>query len=84
MSADLRATLTRIVVEDLEADASALTDESTLAALDLDSLAIAELVIRIKEETGVDLGSEETSMGELTIPALAGLVTTALAGERSA
>lgn len=84
MTASLHATLTRIVVEDLEADADGLTDESTLAALDLDSLAIAELVIRIKEETGADLGSEETSLGELTIPALAELVTTTLDGENSA
>ncbi|MBD0707490.1 MULTISPECIES: phosphopantetheine-binding protein [unclassified Streptomyces] len=84
MTASLHATLTRIVVEDLEADADSLTDESTLAALDLDSLAIAELVIRIKEETGADLGSEETSLGELTLPALTRLVTTALDGEKSA
>ncbi|MFJ8465459.1 phosphopantetheine-binding protein [Streptomyces swartbergensis] len=84
MTASLHATLTRIVVEDLEADADGLTDESTLAALDLDSLAIAELVIRIKEETGADLGSEETSLGELTIPGLAQLVTTTLDGEKSA
>ncbi|MFD5147852.1 phosphopantetheine-binding protein [Streptomyces sp. NPDC058401] len=84
MSAALNATLTRIVVENLEADADALTDEATLAALDLDSLAIAELVLLIKEETGADLSSEETSLGELTIPALAQLVTTTLDGEKSA
>ncbi|MDJ0384275.1 phosphopantetheine-binding protein [Streptomyces sp. G-G2] len=84
MSASLHATLTRIVVEDLEADAEGLTDESTLAALDLDSLAIAELIILIKEATGADLGSEETSLGELTIPGLAQLVTTTLDDEKSA
>lgn len=84
MTAALHATLTRIVVENLEADPDGLTDESTLAALDLDSLAIAELIILIKEETGADLSSEETSIGELTIPALAQLVTTALDGEKSA
>ncbi|MDJ0460415.1 phosphopantetheine-binding protein [Streptomyces sp. H27-C3] len=84
MTAALHATLTRIVVEDLEADPKGLTDESTLATLDLDSLAIAELVILIKDETGADLSSEETSLGELTIPALAQLVTTALDGEKSA
>ncbi|KAB2591867.1 MULTISPECIES: acyl carrier protein [Streptomyces] len=84
MTAALHATLTRIVVENLEADPDVLSDESTLAALDLDSLAIAELVILIKEETGADLSSEETSIGELTIPALAQLVTTALDGEKSA
>ncbi|MCM1969091.1 acyl carrier protein [Streptomyces sp. ZAF1911] len=84
MSAALNATLTRIVVENLEADADALSDEATLAALDLDSLAIAELVLLIKEETGADLSKEETSLGELTIPALAQLVTTTLDGEKSA
>ncbi|MFC9030733.1 phosphopantetheine-binding protein [Streptomyces arboris] len=84
MTAALHATLTRIVVENLEADPDVLSDESTLAALDLDSLAIAELVILIKEETGADLSSEETSIGELTIPALAQLVTTALDGEKPA
>ncbi|HET6856169.1 MAG TPA: phosphopantetheine-binding protein [Streptomyces sp.] len=84
MTAALHATLTRIVVEDLEADPDDLTDESTLATLDLDSLAIAELVILIKDETGADLSSEETSIGELTIPALAQLVTTALDAEKSA
>lgn len=84
MSAALSATLTRIVVENLEADADALSDEATLAALDLDSLAIAELILLIKEETGADLSSEETSLGELTIPALAQLVTTTLDSEKSA
>ncbi|MET9348836.1 acyl carrier protein [Streptomyces termitum] len=84
MTAALQATLTRIVVEDLEADADAVTGGSTLAALDLDSLAIAELIVRIKEETGADLGSEETSLGDLTLPGLTALVSTALAGEPSA
>ncbi|MCZ9349764.1 phosphopantetheine-binding protein [Streptomyces mutabilis] len=84
MSEDLRAVLTRILVEDLEADNSTLTEASTIASMDLDSLAIAELVIRIKEETGADLGSEEASIGDLTVPALAGMVAAALGSEQPA
>lgn len=84
MSDNLHATITGILVEDLEVDAAQATADATLADLDLDSLAIAELVVRLKEETGADLGTEESSMGSLTVSGLADLVVAAKAGEQAA
>ncbi|MEU1013822.1 acyl carrier protein [Streptomyces sp. NPDC088810] len=84
MSEGMQATLTRILVEDLEVDADQATGDATLAELDLDSLAIAELIVRIKEETGADLGDEEASMGSLTVSGLADLVVAAQGAERAA
>jgi len=84
MSENLQATIIRILVEDLEADPEQTTGDVTLAELDLDSLAIAELVVRLKEETGADLGEDESSMGSLTVSALAGLAAAAKEGEQAA
>ncbi|MFI0192089.1 acyl carrier protein [Streptomyces sp. NPDC017082] len=84
MSEGLHAILTRILVDDLEVDADQAAGDVTLAELDLDSLAIAELVVRIKEETGTDLGDDESSMGSLTVSGLADLVATTQGSERTA
>lgn len=84
MSEGLSATLTRILVDDLEVAPDQVAGDVTLAQLDLDSLAIAELVLRIKEETGADLGEDESSMGSLTLSGLVGLVAMAQGGEQSA
>ncbi|MFD8261981.1 acyl carrier protein [Streptomyces griseoluteus] len=84
MSEDLHAILTRILVDDLEVDADQAAGDVTLTDLELDSLAIAELVVRIKEETGTDLGEDESSMGSLTVSGLADLVATAQGRERTA
>ncbi|MEU6440134.1 phosphopantetheine-binding protein [Streptomyces sp. NPDC047046] len=84
MSDDLRTTLSRIIVDDLEVEPERVAPGTALAELDLDSLAFAELVVRIKEETGVDLSAEESSMGSLTLEGVAELVETALRGEPAA
>ncbi|MHC0432447.1 acyl carrier protein [Streptomyces sp. O3] len=80
MSESLHATLSSILVDDLEADPDQVANDATLAALDLDSLAVAELIVRVKEETGVDLSDEEASMGSLTVSGLTDLV--AVQGEK--
>ncbi|MFD5456275.1 acyl carrier protein [Streptomyces olivaceus] len=84
MSENLQATIIKILVVDLEVDAEQATGDATLAELDLDSLAIAELVVRLKEEAGADLGEEESSMGSLTVSGLADLAAAARSGERAA
>ncbi|MFD4374826.1 phosphopantetheine-binding protein [Streptomyces sp. NPDC058486] len=67
MPEDLTTPLTRILVEDLGAEASHITQTSTLNSLDLDSLAVAELVLLNKEQTGADLSREEAGLGDLTL-----------------
>jgi acyl carrier protein len=84
MDGELHAILVKIISDDLEVDAAEITDEVTLADLDLDSIAMAELIVRVKEETGIDLGLEETSMGGLTVPALTKIVTAARDAEPTA
>ncbi|KKD03477.1 acyl carrier protein [Streptomyces sp. WM6386] len=71
---NLRDLVDRVLVEDLEVAPDQLTDTATLAALELDSLAITELVVVVKENTGVDLGELESTLGELTLPQLVALV----------
>ncbi|MGA4846201.1 acyl carrier protein [Streptomyces sp. G5(2025)] len=67
MSVDPKAIVYGILAEDLEVDPTEITDSALLRNLDVDSLAIAELIVRIQEEAGVDLGGEETRIAELTV-----------------
>lgn len=67
-----------ILAEDLEVDAAEITDNVLLRTLDVDSLAIAELIVRIKEETGVDLGGEEARIKDLTVGDVVNLASTGL------
>ncbi|MDO0915381.1 MULTISPECIES: phosphopantetheine-binding protein [unclassified Streptomyces] len=67
MSMDPKTVVHGILAEDLEVDPAEITDSALLRTLELDSLAIAELIVRIKEETGVDLGGEETRIADLTV-----------------
>jgi acyl carrier protein len=67
MSMDARTIVHTILAEDLEVDPGEISDAVHLRTLELDSLAVAELIVRIKEETGVDLGDEETRMADLTV-----------------
>jgi acyl carrier protein len=84
VSGEFRTILIQIISDDLEIDAAKITDDATLTDLDLDSIAIAELIVRVKEETGIDLGIDETSMGGLTVPALTEIMTAAREGEPTA
>jgi acyl carrier protein len=84
VSGEFRTILIQIISDDLEVDTEKITDEVTLADLDLDSIAMAELIVRVKEETGIDLGLEETSMGGFTVPALTDIMTAARDGEPTA
>ncbi|MFG1670731.1 acyl carrier protein [Streptomyces sp. Y7] len=67
MSIDAKTIVHTILAEDLEVDPAEIADDVNLRTLELDSLAVAELIVRIKEETGVDLGGEETRMADLTV-----------------
>ncbi|MFF3349448.1 acyl carrier protein [Streptomyces sp. NPDC002779] len=67
MSTDTKTLVHSILAEDLEVDPAEIADDVSLRTLELDSLAVAELIVRIKEETGVDLEGEETRMADLTV-----------------
>ncbi|MET9358747.1 MULTISPECIES: acyl carrier protein [Streptomyces] len=67
MSTDPKSVVHGILAEDLEVDPAEITDGASLRNLELDSLAVAELIVRIKEETGVDLSGEETRIADLTV-----------------
>jgi acyl carrier protein len=67
MSTDPKTVVHGILADDLEVDPAEITDSALLRDLELDSLAVAELIVRIKEETGVDLGGEETRIADLTV-----------------
>jgi acyl carrier protein len=75
---DARTIVHNILAEDLEVDPAEISDAVHLRTLELDSLAVAELIVRIKEETGVDLGDEETRMAELTVGAVVALAGSGL------
>lgn len=62
---------------DMNYDISELTDDMVLgpAGLDLESLAVAELAVRIEDDFGVKFSNEELpGMGNLTLEGFAALV----------
>ncbi|MDQ0404440.1 phosphopantetheine-binding protein [Streptomyces sp. NPDC048232] len=67
MSTDPKSVVHGILAEDLEVEPADITDAALLRDLELDSLAVAELIVRIKEETGVDLAGEETRIADLSV-----------------
>ncbi|MEU4147300.1 acyl carrier protein [Streptomyces parvulus] len=67
MSTDPKSVVHGILAEDLEVEQAEITDGALLRDLELDSLAVAELIVRIKEETGVDLSGEETRIADLSV-----------------
>lgn len=75
MSIDAKTIVHGILAEDLEVDPAEIADDVSLRSLELDSLAVAELIVRIKEETGVDLEGEETRLADLTVGDVVALAT---------
>ncbi|MFF9481534.1 acyl carrier protein [Streptomyces sp. NPDC014733] len=53
--------LVTVLTDKFEVDAAAIRPEVTLAALDLDSLVVAELYVVLQERWGVPLAEEDTA-----------------------
>ncbi|WP_438489739.1 acyl carrier protein [Streptomyces sp. S186] len=71
--------LVTVLTEKFEVDAEELRPDSTLTALELDSLAVVELYVTLQEHWGVPLEEDEAA-AELTLEQVARAVTTQLSG----
>ncbi|MBB1243674.1 acyl carrier protein [Streptomyces durbertensis] len=58
--------LSTVLTEKFEVPADRIDDDATLADLELDSLAVVELLVTLQEELGVPLDDSEAS-GETTV-----------------
>jgi acyl carrier protein len=70
-------TLIRLIVRHFEMDPGQLSADSNLQHLGLDSIALAELLVVIEEETGIDVPLTDEAMPvgpEVTIAAVADYV----------
>ena len=54
-----RETVTEVLVETLDIDADAITDDATLDSLGIDSLDMVELVCDIEEKLEIEFGEPE-------------------------
>ena len=52
-------TIREVLVENLDLDADAITEEATLESLGVDSLDMVELICDIEEKCGIDFGEPE-------------------------
>ncbi|MBZ4016619.1 acyl carrier protein [Streptomyces purpurogeneiscleroticus] len=66
------AMLARLLSEHFEIDPAQVRSEATFDELELDSLAVLELVVVIEEQTGVELQEEELGLGPTSTLAEAG------------
>ncbi|MGI5466663.1 acyl carrier protein [Streptomyces sp. CA-132043] len=57
------ATLAQLLSEHFEIDADQLRPNATFDELELDSLAVMELVVVIEEQTGLELVEEDLGLG---------------------
>ncbi|MEU6594579.1 acyl carrier protein [Streptomyces sp. NPDC046881] len=70
-------TLVRLIVRHFEMDPAQLSADSNLQHLGLDSIALAELLVVVEEETGIDVPLTDESMPtgpEVTLGAVADYV----------
>ncbi|MEU6281071.1 phosphopantetheine-binding protein [Streptomyces sp. NPDC047028] len=66
------AMLGRLLTEHLEVSPDLIRPDATFEELDLDSLAVLELVVVLEEQTGVELQENELGLGPSTTLAEAG------------
>ncbi|MFF2808370.1 acyl carrier protein [Streptomyces sp. NPDC058000] len=75
--------LVTVLTDKFEVDAKEIRPDSTLAALELDSLAVVELYVTLQEHWGIPL-EEDDSAAELTLEQVAQAVTAQLSGAGAA
>ncbi|MFE3517555.1 acyl carrier protein [Streptomyces sp. NPDC059166] len=73
--------LTRLLSEHFEIDPGQVRPDATFEELELDSLAVLELVVVIEERTGLELPEEDIKLGPASTLSEAGRLLAAMVAE---